>query len=117
MGSNPAQGNYSFPQKLSSVEFPVTSSQFLLNLDCESICDPPGGDTLLAQGIYLTVSLSIYIYNCRQYCFGLLGLISAVLMSRMEVKLLKPPQMSHTCGTSKPCQSAQTSELVTYIYI
>ena len=24
----------------------------------------------------------IYIYNCRQYCFGLLGLISAVLMLR-----------------------------------
>ena len=56
--SNPAQGNYSFPQKLSSVEFPVTFSQFLLNLDCESICDPPGGDTLLAQGIYLTDSLN-----------------------------------------------------------
>ena len=51
------------------------------------------------------------IINCRQYCFGLLGLISAVLMSRMGVKLKKPPQMSHTCGTSKPCQSAQTSEL------
>ena len=57
VGSNPAQGNYSFPQKLSSVEFPVTLSQFLLNLDCESICDPPGGDTLLAQGIHLTDSL------------------------------------------------------------
>ena len=53
-----------------------------------------------------------YITNCRQYCLGLLGLISAVLMSRMEVKLIKPPQMSHPCGTSKPCQSAQTSELV-----
>ena len=63
MGSNPAQGNCSFPQKLSSVEFPVTFSQFLLNLDCESICDPPGGDTLLAQGIYLTDS--IYIWICR----------------------------------------------------
>ena len=24
VGSNPAQGNYSFPQKLSSVEFPIT---------------------------------------------------------------------------------------------
>ena len=35
----------------------VTFSQFLLNLDCESICDPPGGDKLLAQGIYLTDSL------------------------------------------------------------
>ena len=48
--------------------------------------------------------------NRRQYCFGLLGLISAVLMSGMEVKLIKPPQIAHTCGTSKPCQSAQTSE-------
>ena len=63
MGSNPAQGNYSFPQKLSSVEFPITFSQFLLNLDCESICDPPGGDTLLAQGTYLTDYIYIYIYN------------------------------------------------------
>ena len=54
------------------------------------------------------IYIYIYIYNCRQYCFGLLGLISAVLMSGMEVKLIKPPQMSHTCGTSKPCQSAQT---------
>ena len=54
VGSNPVQGNYSFPQKLSSVDFPVTFSQFLLYLDCECICDPPGGDTLLAQGIYLT---------------------------------------------------------------
>ena len=26
VGSNPAQGNYSFPQKLSTVEFPVTFS-------------------------------------------------------------------------------------------
>ena len=51
---NPAQGNYSFSQKLSSVEFPVTFFQFILNLDCESICDPLGGHTLLAQGIYLT---------------------------------------------------------------
>ena len=38
-------------------------------------------------------------------------------MSRMGVKLIKPPQMSHTCGKSKPCQSAQTSELYIYIYI
>ena len=37
-----------------SVEFLVNFSQFLLNLDCESICDPPGGDALLAQVIYLT---------------------------------------------------------------
>ena len=31
-----------------------------------------------AVGIHSEVSA--YIYNCRQYCFGLLGLISAVLM-------------------------------------
>ena len=63
MGSNPAQGKYSFPQKLSSVEFPVTFSQFLLNLDCESICDPPGGDTLLAQARDLLLALYIN-YPC-----------------------------------------------------
>ena len=33
--------------------------------------------------IIIIVLLYIYIiYNCRQYCFGLLGLISAVLMLR-----------------------------------
>ena len=52
--------HYSFPQKLSSVEFPVNISQFLLNLDCEYICDPPGGDALLAQRIYLTDYIYIY---------------------------------------------------------
>ena len=31
VGSNPAQGNYSFPQKLSSVEFPVTFYIYLYN--------------------------------------------------------------------------------------
>ena len=61
VGSNPAQGNYSFPQKLSSVEFPIIFSQFLLNLDCESICDPSGGYALLAQGIYLTDYIYIYM--------------------------------------------------------
>ena len=34
--------------------------------------------------IYIHIYTVIYIYNCRQNCFGLLGLISAVLMSRME---------------------------------
>ena len=48
----------------------------------------------------IDIYIYIYMYNCRQYCFGLLGLISAVLMSGMEVKLIKPPQMSHVCGTS-----------------
>ena len=78
MGSNPAQGNYSFPQELSSVEFPITFSQFLLNLDCESICDPPGGDTLLAQGIYLTDYIYIYIYICSSL-FRELGFVTQIL--------------------------------------
>ena len=32
-------------------------SKLLLNLDCESICDPAEGDMLLAQGTHLTDSL------------------------------------------------------------
>ena len=46
----------------------------------------------------LYIYIYIYITNCRQYCFGFLGLISAVLMSAMEVKLKKPPRVSHACG-------------------
>ena len=30
--------------------------------------------------IYVYIYIYVYITNCRQYCFGLLGLISAVLM-------------------------------------
>ena len=51
-----------FRQKLSSVEFLLTFSQFLFNLECESICGPPGDDTLFAQGIYLIDYIQIYIY-------------------------------------------------------
>ena len=32
--------------------------------------------------LFFLAYIYIYIYNCRQYCFGLLGLISAVLMLR-----------------------------------
>ena len=41
--------------------------------------------TFLASGmkfahlLYIYIYIYIFIYNCRQYCFGLLGLISAVL--------------------------------------
>ena len=38
-----------FSHKLSSVELPLTFYQFLLNLDCESICDPPGGDSVVGS--------------------------------------------------------------------
>ena len=34
----------------------------------------------LAQIFSLYIYIYIYITDCRQYCFGLLGLISAVLM-------------------------------------
>ena len=43
------------------------------NLDCESICDPPGGDALFAQGIYLTDS----ILTIECLCLGTIGLIVA----------------------------------------
>ena len=31
------------------------------------------------------IYIKLYITNCRQYCFGLLGLLSAVPMSGMKV--------------------------------
>ena len=34
---------------------------------------------------YIYIYIYIYIYNYRRYRFGLLGLISVVLMSRMKV--------------------------------
>ena len=44
----------------------------------------------LKKNMYIyksTKIIHIIITNCRQYCFGLLGLISAVLMSGMKVSL------------------------------
>ena len=38
---------------------------------------------LTSMGYHILLTIT----NCRQYCFGFLGIISAVLMSRMEVKL------------------------------
>ena len=35
----------------------------------------------------LYIYIYVYVNNCRQYCFGLLGLISAVLIARMKVSL------------------------------
>ena len=60
MGSNLAQGNCSFHQKLSSVEFPITFSQFHFSVNPSAIL--LGGDTLLAQGIYLTVYIYILVF-------------------------------------------------------
>ena len=48
-------------------------------------------DSNLQRVCLENLSKTIYITNCRQYCFSLQGLISAVLMSGMEVKLKKPP--------------------------
>ena len=45
--------------------------------------------------VYICIYIYIYITNCRQYCFGLLGLISAVLKTGMEAKLKKLPQILH----------------------
>ena len=49
--------------------------------------------------------------NCREYCFGLLGLISAMLM--LGWRLSKVAQNDPTnVVSSKPCQTALTSKLV-----
>ena len=69
-----------------------------------------GKDALLARETFVT-DLYIYIYIDSTVSAFWASSVQ-VLMSGMQVKLIKPPQMSHTCGTSKPCQSAQTSELV-----
>ena len=37
--------------------------------------------------MYMYIYIYVYVVNCRQYCFGLLGLISAVLIARMKVSL------------------------------
>ena len=52
-----------FSHKLSSVEFPLTFYQFLLNLDCESICDPPGGDSVVGSRDLLHCLLT-FNYPC-----------------------------------------------------
>ena len=52
--------------------------------------------------------LIYYITNYRQYCFGLLGLISVVLMSGMSVTLQR-----HACGNISvmpECSNQRTSE-------
>ena len=51
-----------FPQKLSSVEFPSTFSQFLLNLDCESICDHPGGHSVVGSSDLLICLLTLITF-------------------------------------------------------
>jgi len=55
--------------------------------------------------------LYIYIYNCRQYCFGVLGLISVLLMLGWRSHMVTPNDPTLVVS-SKPCQSAQTSSLV-----
>ena len=53
-----------------------------------------------------------YITNCRQHCFGRLGLISAVLMLGWRLSYNATPNDPTNVVSSKPCQSAQSSKLV-----
>ena len=73
--------------------------------------------------IYIHIYIHIYFYiclyrtNCRQNCFGLLGFISAVLMSGMKVSLSSHLECPTNVVTSQSCQSAKTRELVRTMYI
>ena len=58
--------------------------------------------------MFLTCNIYMYITNCRQYCFGLLGLISAVLMLGWKRINMVSPNDPTLVVPSKPCQSAQT---------
>ena len=48
--------------------------------------------------LFFFVCMCVFITNCRQYCFLLLGVVSAVLTSEMEVNLKRPSRMFHTRG-------------------
>ena len=52
------------------------------------------------------------MYNCKQYCFGLLGLISAAIMLGWRLSYIATPNDPTNVVSSKPCQSALTSILV-----
>ena len=73
--------------------------------------------------IYIHICIHIYFYIClyrtnyRQNCFGLLGFISAVLMSGMKVSLSSHLECLTNVVTSQSCQSAKTRELVRTMYI
>ena len=56
------------------------------------------------------IYIYIYITNCRQYCFGLLGLISAVLMLRWRWSLKSHLELL-TNVVTQSCQSARTRVL------
>ena len=47
---------------------------------------------------FLCVFVYVFITNCRQYCFVLLSVVSAVLTSEMEANLKRPSRMFHTRG-------------------
>ena len=56
---------------------------------------------------YVYMYMYMYITNCRQYCFGLLGLISAVLMLRWRSSFKSHLELP-TNVVTQSCQSAQT---------
>ena len=60
-----------------------------------------GRENIIASHIYLP-------YNCRQYSFGLLGLISAMLILRWWLSFKATPNDSTFVIPFKPCHSAQT---------
>ena len=61
--------------------------------------------------ICIYIYIYIYMYNCRQYCFGLLGLISAVLMLGWRYSYVATSNDPTLVVSFKLCQSAQTREL------
>jgi len=71
-----------------------------------------GVDIFVVDVFVIQVYIFIYIYNCRQFCFGLLGLISAVLMLGWRLSYKATPNDPTNVVSSKPCQSALTSILV-----
>ena len=71
-----------------------------------------GVDIFVVDLFVIQVYIFIYIYNCRQYCFGLLGLISAAMIVAWRLSYIATPNDPTNVVSSKPCQSALTSILV-----
>ena len=71
-----------------------------------------GIDIFVVDLFVIQVYIFIYIYICRKYCCGLLGLISAAMIVGWRLSYIATPNDPRNVVSSNPCQSALTSILV-----
>ena len=84
----------------------------LMGTECCHHCATLVPKVKVKKGWFLkadTKEVTISKVNCRQYCFGLLGFISAVLMLGWKLSYEATPNDPTNVISSKPRQSALTS--------